>query len=183
MRLNVFLFLVGICVGLIFYNKVLDVKVDNKNLNRIEVEIDTVFSERIKYVNDTVSPKQKKVNKHFAEVNKTVDSVFKDSSVENKQKLFDSIYPGNLYDSFKVIDATSSQAHDAIEAKLLQQRDSSLLDICQDNVNQCDKSLETIKVKIDTLKQLIPVENNTWKIIGIVSSVTAGIIVLLNFLR
>lgn len=183
MKFNIFLLLVGICIGLIFYNKVLDVKVIPNDVNRIEVEIDTVFSERIQYIKDTVIVKQKIVTEHFVEVNKSVNSVFKDSSVENKQKLFDSVYPGNLYDSFKIIDATSSQAHDAIEAKLLQQRDSSLLDICQDNVKQCDKSLETIKVKIDTLKQLIPVENSCWKAIGITTSITTGLLVLLYFLR
>lgn len=183
MKFNIFLLLVGICIGLIFYNRVLDVKVIPNDVNRIEVEIDTVFSERIQYIKDTVIVKQKIVTDRFVEVEKSVDSVFKDTSVENKQNLFDSVYPGNLYDSFKVIDVTSSQAHDAIEAKLLQQRDSSLLDICQDNVKQCDKSLETIKVKIDTLKQIIPEENKTWKTIAIVSTATAGVLFLLNLLR
>ena len=135
------------------------------------------------YIKDTVIVKQKIVVDRFVEDVKVVDSVFRDTSVENKQKLFDSVYPGNLYDSFKIIDATSSQAHDAIEAKYLQQRDSSLLEICQDNVKQCDKSLETVKTKIDTLKQLIPVENSRWKAIGITTSITSGLLALLYFLR
>ena len=182
MKLNVILFVLGICVGLIFYNKVFDVGSDKKSSEIIR-QIDTVFSERTHYIKDTVIVKQKIVVDRFIEDVKIVDSVFKDTSVENKQKLFDSVYPGNLYDSFKIIDATSSQAHDAIEAKYLQQRDSSLLDICQDNVKQCDKSLETVKTKIDTLKQLIPVENSRWKAIGITTSITSGLLVLLYFLR
>ena len=182
MKLNVILFVLGICVGLIFYNKVFDVGSDKKSSEIIR-QIDTVFSERTHYIKDTVIVKQKIVVDRFIEDVKIVDSVFKDTSVENKQKLFDSVYPGNLYDSFKIIDATSSQAHDAIEAKYLQQRDSSLLDICQDNVKQCDKSLETVKTKIDTLKQLIPVENSRWKAIGITTSITSGLLALLYFLR
>ena len=182
MKLNVILFVLGICVGLIFYNKVFDVGSDKKSSEIIR-QIDTVFSERTHYIKDTVIVKQKIVVDRFIEDVKIVDSVFKDTSVENKQKLFDLVYPGNLYDSFKIIDATSTQAHDAIEAKYLQQRDSSLLDICQDNVKQCDKSLETIKSKIDTLKVIIPVENKTWKNIAIVSTTTAGVLFLLNLLR
>jgi len=183
MKLNVFLFLFGIFCGMLFYNKVLDIKVDDKNINRIEVEIDTVFSERTNYIKDTVIVKQKVVIDHFFETNKKIDDVFADTSVTNKQKLFDSVYSGNIYDSFRVLDMTSTQAHDAIEAKLLQQRDSSLLDICEDNVKQCDKSLETIKGKIDTLKEFIPKENKTWKIVGIVSSATVGVLLIINFLR
>lgn len=179
MKFNTFLFLLGFVFGIIFYNKVLVSKVDHKEITRIEAAIDTVFSERKQYVKDTVAPKEKIIKTNFSKVTKHVDSVFKDSSVENKQKLFDSTYPTSLYDSLKIIDITSSQSHDAIEAKLLQQRDSQLLEVCKDNVNQCEKSLETIQVKIDTLKQIIPEENSHWKSIGITTSMISVILLIM----
>lgn len=179
MKLNTLLLLLGFVFGIIFYNKVLVSDVDRKEVTRIEAAIDTVFSERIVYVKDSVDPKEKIIKTNFSKVTKRVNSIFKDTSVENKQKLFDSIYPTSLYDSFKIIDITSSQSHDAIETKLLLQRDSQLLEVCTDNVNQCEKSLETIKVKIDTLKQLIPEENSHWKAIGITTSIISVILLII----
>ena len=50
-----------------------------------------------------------------------------------------------------------------------------------DNVNQCEKSLDTIKVKIDTLKQLIPEEKSRWDAIGIITSIISVISLIIIF--
>lgn len=183
MKINILLCLLSFVFGMIFYNKVFVTNADYKKVTQIESQIDSVFSERTNYVKDTVIPKEKIIKKNFTKAAIHIDSIFKDSSVENKQKLFDSTYPTSLYDSFKILDITSSQSHDAIEAKLLQQRDSQLLEVCTDNVNQCENTLDTLKVRIDTLKEYIPKGNGYWKTVGVVSSITVVVMLVLNFLR
>jgi len=164
MKLNIFLLLFGICLGIIGYNKFLD-SPDKEVLKYIN-KIDTIYNERQIYKKDTVIVKQKIVIDHFDTVVKNIDSVFNSNNDSLKQKLFDFTFPTILYDSFKIIDATNSQAKSAIEYRNLFTRDSSLLNICQENVKNCDESLDKVKTQTDSLKLIKP-KNNFWKGFGV----------------
>lgn len=164
MKLNIFLLLFGICLGIIGYNKFLD-SPDKEVLKYIN-KIDTIYNERQIYKKDTVIVKQKIVIDHFDTVVKNIDSVFNSNNDSLKQKLFDFTFPTTLYDSFKIIDATNSQAKSAIEYRNLFTRDSSLLNICQENVKNCDESLDKVKTQTDSLKLIKP-KNNFWKGFGV----------------
>jgi len=164
MKLNIFLLLFGICLGIIGYNKFLD-SPDKEVLKYIN-KIDTIYNERQIYKKDTVIVKQKIVIDHFDTVVKNIDSVFNSNNDSLKQKLFDFTFPTTLYDSFKIIDATNSQAKSAIEYRNLFTRDSSLLNICQENVKNCDESLDKVKTQTDSLKLVKP-KNNFWKGFGV----------------
>jgi len=164
MKLNIFLLLFGICLGIIGYNKFLD-SPDKEVLKYIN-KIDTIYDERQIYKRDTVIVKQKIVIDHFDTVVKNIDSVFNSDNDSLKQKLFDFTFPTILYDSFKIIDATNSQAKSAIEYRNLFTRDSSLLNICQENVKNCDESLDKVKTQTDSLKLVKP-KNNFWKGFGV----------------
>ncbi len=164
MKLNIFLLLFGICLGILGYNKFLDSP--NKEITKYINKIDTIYNERQIYKRDTVIVKQKIIINHFDTIVKNIDSVFNSDNDSLKQKLFDSTFPTSLYDSFKIIDATNSQAKSAIEYRNLFSRDSSLLDICEENVKNCDESLDKVKAQIDSLKLVKP-KNNFWKGFGV----------------
>ncbi len=161
MKLNIFILIFGIIFGIIFYNKFLQPDSNEIIINKI----DTIYQERQNYIRDTVIVKQKVIINRYDTVKKYVDSVFENSNDSDKQKLFDSVYQTSLYDSFKTIEATNSQAKSAIEAKNLWIRDSSLLDICEENVKNCDGSLNKMKEQVDSLKN-VPAKNNFWKGFG-----------------
>ena len=164
MKLNIFLLLFGICLGIIGYNKFLDSP--DKEITKYINKIDTIYNERQIYKRDTVLVKQKIVIDHFDTVVKNIDSVFNSGNDSLKQKLFDSTFPTSLYDSFKTIDATNSQAKVAIEYRNFFSRDSSLLNICEENVKNCDESLDKIKTQVDSLKLITP-KSNFWKGFGV----------------
>lgn len=164
MKLNIFLLLFGICLGILGYNKFLDSS--DKEITKYINKVDTIYNERQIYKRDTVLVKQKTVINHFDTVVKNIDSVFNSDNDSLKQKLFDSTFPTDLYDSFKIIEATNSQAKSAIEYRNLFTRDSSLLNICEENVKNCDESLDKVKTQTDSLKLIKP-KNNFWKGFGV----------------
>lgn len=164
MKLNIFLLLFGICLGIIGYNKFLDSP--DKEIVKYINKIDTIYNERQIYKKDTVIVKQKIVINHYDTIVKNIDSVFNSDNDSLKQELFDSTFPTSLYDSFKIIDATNSQAKSAIEYRNLFTRDSSLLNICEENVKNCDESLDKINLQVDSLKMIKP-KNNFWKGFGV----------------
>lgn len=157
MNLKIFLFLVGMCFGLIGYHKFL--VVEPINTTELIERIDTVFYERSKYIKDTVIVRQKIVQNHYDTLVLKTDSVFNSDNDSLKQEYFDTEIPTNENDSLRIIFATNSQAKAAIEYKNLWIRDSSLLDICEDNVKNCDESLYKIELKIDSLKNIKPKSN------------------------
>ena len=157
MNLKIFLFLIGVCFGLIGYHKFL--VVEPVNTKELIERIDTIFYDRENYIKDTVIVKQKIVYNHFDTLVLKNDSVFDSDNDSLKQSYFDTEIPTIDNDSLRIIFATNSQAKAAIEYKNLWYRDSSLLDICEDNVRNCDESLNKIELKIDSLKNIKPKSN------------------------
>lgn len=157
MNVKIFLFLVGMCFGLIGYHKFLTN--DTVTSEKIIERIDTVFYEREKYIKDTVIIRQKIVQNHFDTLVLKTDSVFNSNNDSLKQEYFDKEIPSIENDSLRIVFATNSQAKSAIEYKNLWIRDSSLLDICEDNVKNCDGNMNKIKIQFDSLKNIKPKTN------------------------
>ena len=181
MNLKILLFLIGLCCGLIGYHKFL--VNDKPQTEKIIERIDTVFYEREKYVKDTVIVKQKIVQNHYDTLVLKNDSVFNSDDDSLKQAYFDEEIPTEENDSLRIIFATNSQAKSAIEYKNLWNRDSSLLDICEDNVKNCDESLDKIKIQNDSLKNIKP-ESNFYRDFGfgfgVGTLITIGTILVAN---
>lgn len=180
MNRNILFLLIGICLGLIGYNKFLDIP--NEQTEILLKQIDTVYQDREKFIRDTIIVRKNVVINHYDTVEKKLDSVFNSDNDSLKQSYFDFEIPSEENDTLRKISATNSQAKLSIEYKNLWTRDSSLLDICEDNVKNCDGSMNKIKTKLDSLENIKP-ESHMIRDVGIGFGLGILIFGLFSFLR
>lgn len=149
--------IIGFVLGLVVNNFLNQNK--NKEIVKIVERIDTLYGDRLEYLKDTIYVQKKIITTHYDTVKTHIDSIFSGNGSSKKSELFDSVYFSK--DTVKFIDISSDQAKQAIETKFLMVRDSSLLDLCEKNVSQCDGTLVKIKNETDSIKNIkIPEEHN-----------------------
>jgi hypothetical protein len=138
-------FLLGLLLAFFAFNS------KEPNLDLVYKKIDTIYSERLKYIHDTVEVRKTKIINRFDTIQKITDSVFAQDVDSLKIVVFNVAYPPK--DSLKLMEIDQSQAKSAIEYKSFSMRDSALLELCQENVKQCDGTLVKVKEQIDTLRK------------------------------
>lgn len=164
----VFILLLGIVLGYLG-NNLLN---GNKDITKTVEKIDTIYNSRTDFLKDTIYVQKKIIVNHFDTVSSKVDSVFSGKDSTKKQSMFDSVYFSK--DTLKNIDISSDQAKQAIEVKILWIRDSSLLDLCEKNVAQCDGTLVKIKTEVDSLNGVKIPENHNLR--NFICGLSAGLV-------
>lgn len=165
--LPLYTFLLGLIICFFWFNSK---KVEK---NEIFKKIDTIYSERERFVHDTIKVKETKILNHFDTVEKTVTKIFEVGSDSQKIALFDSVY--TRFDTSKFLNISQTQAKNAIEAKYLFQRDSALLGVCQENVKNCENALTSVKINVDSLKMVKP-ETHFFRDFGIGFGTAFGVL-------
>lgn len=169
--IGIFCIAIGIFIGNILYSG------NNKAVEKTVQKIDTLYNDRVTYLKDTVYVQKKIIVSHFDTVQGKIDSIFSGSDSSKKSDLFNSTYVSE--DTLKFINISSDQAKQAIEVKNLWIRDSSLLDLCEKNVSQCDGTLVQIKTQVDSLKNIKIPEDHTVR--NFAYGVVSGIILTIGF--
>lgn len=151
----------------------------NEAIERAFVKIDTVYQTRVDYRTDTITKYKTKILKDYDTVYKYTDSVFSFGTDSQKIAQFNYHFP--IIDTTKLMTITTNQAKDAIVVKEKFVRDSSLLDMQNKNVANCDSSFDVLKAETDSIKQNLPKnDSKLWKRVSLVIAGIAALSIAFN---
>ena len=152
--------------------------IDSKNTHNQKQKIDSVYVERLKFVHDTIWPKQKAAEKIYITETQYIDNTFKNGLDIDKINLFNKVY--SQVDSNWLMLITNSQAEKALIRNQDAIRDSTLLEIEKQNSKNCDKTVTTIVKEVETIVE--KKHNVTDVSLGLIGGIASilGLYFLLN---
>lgn len=126
-------------------------------VEKIIKKIDTIYSDREVFIRDTIEVEKKVVITNYENTVVTIDKTFEDGKDSVKIALFEKYYP--KADTNYLTRITSNQAKSAIDTKEKFYRDSSLLAIEKKNIDNCNSTLDKLKIQTDIVSDVAKSDN------------------------